>query len=445
MIKVGKKYKAIITNYAPGTSGEFQVFIPELNCIDPELKSITVKNKTSKYAKWFIEGNDSTPQSCGQYFPLYPGMNVDVMFKTSSAQSGEIVGLHYDNIPMTKNDEKGMYIIAKTVEGTTITTDDTRSVTQITHKKGLSNLILADDKVSMTVNEVSDAGTNVFSGMEINEGGITFKVGENALILDKTGVKIKIKDAVYAFTDKMFNLDTKSMCYDVDNFEVKAKKVLIQGGEELHLKSTVSRISGGQHLSLNGNVVNIDSMTNTTVQSNNNLTLKGLVSLDMESSMLFVDSLGMLSLNGLNTVVNGVTTVVNGSGSTCINGSTVFEDSMVIRGLGIASSISTTMTATCLSMKTTLKATNLALTSALHFTDPFSSMAANTLTLTLPGVAQSVPNQLPEALVVPSFDYVNSYLQYLNRGFKVGDLGTIDHVKSLSGSLVKQSYIPDSI
>ena len=112
--------------------------------------------------------------------------------------------------------------------------------------------------------------------------------------------------------------------------------------------------------------------------------------------------------------------------------------------MGVASSLSAGLVGSTMGTKMALKASDAALTTAFHFNDPFSGMAANVMTETLPGVAQGVPIQMPTVVMNPSFDYTNNYIQYIKKAHVIGDIGSVDMLKSLAGNKFKSIYMGEN-
>ena len=440
MIVPGKKYSALIQGYPNDTGGFYPVYISELHAIDKSLTTIKVKNRLSNYGKWTVDGK---VYSSGSYIPLHPGMTVYVVFLTTSALSGSIESIHYDHTPFDKINQVGTHLVAKTPGGSQIYLDDTRGVTHIMHNNGSTNAFLTDDKISLSVNETSNVGSNFISGIEVGKEGIFLKFGTTSINISESGIAFKVGDAEYLFEDKAFKANTENVNLNIKNFEAKTNKTFITAEEEVHLKSTVTRITGGQHLAMNGNVVNIDSNLNTTLQSSNAVNIKSLVHIALDSSIINVDALGSVMVKGTTALLTGVNTVVDGV-TTAINGANVFEDATIIRGMGVASSLAASTVGTTLGTKYSLKAADIGLTTAFHFNDPFSGMAANVMTETLPGVAQGVPIQMPSVVMNPSFDYTNNYIQYIKKAHAIGDIGSVDMLKSLAGNKFKSIHMGDS-
>jgi hypothetical protein len=336
MIVPGKKYSALIQGYPNDTSGLYPVFISELHAIDKSLTTVKVKNKLSNYGKWMYEGK---VYSSGSYIPLHPGMTVTVVFLTASALSGSITEIHYDHTPFDKINQVGIHLIAKTPGGSQIYLDDSRGVTHIMHNNGRTNALLSDDKISLSVNETSNVGSNFISGVEVGKEGIFLKFGTTSISINESGIAFKVGEAEYIFDDKALKANTENVNLNIKNFELKSNKTFITAEEEAHLKSTVTRVTGGQHISMTGNVIGVDSNLHTSVRSGVSVSIDSLSHIDIDSTIINIDALGSVAVRGTAALLTGVETVVNGV-TTAINGSNIFEDSMIIRGMGVASSLS---------------------------------------------------------------------------------------------------------
>lgn len=429
----GKIYKALIQGLSNTTDGKYKVYIPTLMIHDDNFRWCLAKNKIGKYGKW-IDPNNKKVYSIGNYIPLSVGMNVEVIFETTHHDSCRIIDLVYDQIPLNKDDQESFYLFGKTKNGTQFYVDEARNITHIQHNKGLANIIMMDDKISISTNEVSDLGTNNFSNVEVGKESIILKVGNSSLIIDESGFTFKTKDNQWEFGSKEMTYKTSKYNIEAEEFAVQANKIFINGLEETHVKSVVTRVSGTQHMSVNGNVVNIDSNTNTTVQSTGSVNIKSNLNMAISCpTNIHLSTFGMLALDGNSTILNGITTVVNGT-TLALNGATIFEDSQVIRGIGAASSMATSMVAASKALYLSMKAVDISLTTAFHFNDPFSGMACSIMSETLPGIAQGAPNQMPIVSMVPNFDYINSVVKYMNSNTDIGNIGTIDTLNGIRGN-----------
>lgn len=438
-----KTYKAIITGFSNSTDGKYKIYIPALMQSDVEFSSIVAKNRITPYGKW-INPNTNEVESIGIYFPLQLGMQVEVIFETKSYQSAKITNLWYDEIPLDKSDQETFYLLAKTKNGTTIYTDDKRNITQILHSKGKSSFLMMDDKISLSLNEVSGVSNNNFCTFEMSQEGFIFKVGDNYMVLDETGFHLKVGENQINTTKKDTIIKTENLQLEAaQNIELKGNNAFVTANEELNLKSTTLRATGGQHVSITGNVLNFASQINTTLSSNISIDLKANVSIKSESSVISNKALGLLYNYGSSACYDGITTVLNGT-TTAINGTTVFEDSQIIRGVGAGAMMASTMAGIATATTLSLKASDTALVTGFHFGDPFSGMACNVMTETIPGTAQGCPNQMPLVSMVPSMDYINSTIKYINKGLTNGNIGTVDYISGLSGSEFKNVYIPEN-
>ena len=435
-ITPGKVYKAVIQGLSDTTDGKYKLYIPSLMIHDNTFKWCMGKNQISQYGKWVDPKNPKKAYSIGSYIPLQTGMNVEVVFDTTHHDSCRITSLCYDQIPLGKDDQQSFYLFGKTKNGTQIYTDDSRNITHIEHNKGLANIILMDDKISLSMNEVSDVGTNTFSNIELSKESIILKVGNTSIILDESGITFGTKKNKWEFGNKEMTFKTEKYNIEAKEFAVQANKIFVNGLEETHIKSTVTRVTGGQHLSLNGNVVNVDSNTNTTIQSTGSVNVKSKLNMYISCpTNIHLSTYGMLALDGGQTILNGITTVVNGATLT-LNAPTIFEDSQIIRGVGAASSTAASMVTAMKTLGLSMQGVDMSLATAFHFNDPFSGMACNSMTETLPGVAQGAPNQMPVVSMVPNFDYINSVVKYINSNTDIGNIGTVNTFNGLRGNTI---------
>lgn len=440
MVEPNKVYVGMIQNVSDSTDGKYKVYIPSLMAHDENFKSLPCKNNTGNYCKW-IDPTSGEVKSIGQYLPLQPGMPVKIVFENSSYMSGSIVGLHYDNIPLNKDDQSSFYLFGKTLNGTRIYSDDKRNITHICHHDGNSNIVLMDDKIALSVDDCAPGiGGNNIAGIEVSKTGIFLKFEETALVLDASGVHFICGDNKFEFGSKEMNWKTEKYTIEADSYEVKAKKAYITGLEELHLKSTVTRVTGGQHLALTGNTVVMESNIMTHISSSTSVVLSSLLHTSISSTNIDLDAKGVASINGLTTIVNGTSSATLNGASLFISGSTVFEDAQIVRGMGIGSAGAESMTALATSLRLGMQGSDAGLTTAFHIGDPFSGMVCNTMTETLNSTAQGVPNQMPFVSILPNMDYMNTLLQYITRGEKVGDLGTRDQAWSLSGNVIEKVH-----
>lgn len=435
-----KVYRGLIQGLSDTTDGKYKIYIPTLMAHDKTFKYVMAKNCVSTYGKW-MDPNTKEVKSIGSYIPLQIGMLVHIVFDTKHYESAQIIGLVFDEIPLNKDDQENFYLFGKTKNGTQIYSDDSRNITHIMHNKGLSNIIMMDDKISLSINETSPAGNNNYSNVEVSPESIILSVGSASLKLDESGLVVTTKDNQWEFGNKEINFKTSKFNIDADDFSVSANKVFINGREENHIKGTVTRITGGQHLSLNGNVVNVEAITNATFHSAGTTTISGLTSTIISSpSHLDIKTTGLLTIDGTQIVVSGINTTLTGT-TLVLNATSIFEDSQVIRGMGVASSMGSSMSGVSKGISAAMMGVNTALTTAFHFNDPFSGMACNSMSeLLLPGVAQGAPTQLPIVDINPTFDYVNSTIRYMNVNTDIGNVGTVDNINSLNGNTFLNVY-----
>ena len=427
-----KKYRAMITGLSNTTDGKYKVYVPSLMSHDKTFKWCMAKNKTSAYAKW-MDPNSKEVFSTGTYLPLQVGMMVEVKFDTTDHSSCSIIEVIYDQTPLNKDDQENFYLFGKTKNGTQIYVDESRNITHIMHNKGRSNIILMDDKISMSVNEVSKVGNNNLSNIEIGAEAITLKVGFTSFVIDDSGMQLITKDNKFEFGNKELNFKTSKFSVEANSFEVQANKVYLNGLEELHLKSTVTRVTGGQHLSITGNVINVSSNVLTSITSNTSLHLSANLNLLVESKAHIKIDTGFLTLDsGQLHMKNNMTTI--SSQFYALNSQTIAMDGMINQNIGIGS-VASTMNGVAMAVHASLYAMDVAYSTAFHFSDGFSGMAANMISESIPGVAQGSPKPMPIPSMTPRFDYLNTVIKYMNTNTDIGNVGTIDNINSLNGNL----------
>lgn len=427
-----KTYRAMITGLSDTTDGKYKVYIPSLMAHDKTFQWCMAKNKTSSYAKW-TDPTSKKVYSTGSYLPLIVGMMVEVKFDTTDQSSCMIVGVVYDQTPLNKDDQENFYLFGKTKNGTMIYVDESRNITHIMHNGGKTNAILMDDKISLSVNEVSPVGNNNLSNIELGAEAITLKVGFTTFLLDDSGMQLVTKDNKYHFGNKDIAYKTDKFSIEANTYEIQANKIYLNGLEELHLKSTVTRVSGGQHLSLTGNVINVHSNVLTSISSNTSVHLKSNLNMLLECPTHVKVDTGFLALNAMQTHISSDMTTISSS-FFALNSQSIAMDGMINQNIGIGSA-ATAMDGVSMGISTALYGVDYAYSTAFHFADGFSGMAANMISETLPGVAQGAPRPMPIPSMTPRFDYLNTIIKYMNVNTDIGNIGTVDNINSLNGNL----------
>lgn len=435
-----KRYFAIVQGLSDQTDGKYKLHIPELMAHDPNFRWCMGMNRVSKYAKW-MDPDTKQIKSMGWYLPLQVGMNVEVVFDTTSYQSCRIIDLYFTESPMNKDDQENYYLWGKTKNGTQIYTDDSRNLTHVMHNGGLTNVIMMDDKVTVSVNEVSNIGSNTFGVVEIGKEAITLKIGETSLILDASGIHFNTKNNSFSYGGKEFTIKTEKFSVESDTTEILSRQIFFTGTEEIHSKGTVNRITGGQNLSITGNVINVASNINTTISSRLTTNIKSDVDLNIDCpSNLSLSTYGYLYMSGTSTVLDGINTTINGT-TLALNAPIIYEDAQIMRGMGIASGVAPANVGSAMGTNAALTGMDMGLTTAFHFNDPFSGMAANVMTETLSGVAQGTPNPMPLVTMTPSFDYISSVIKYTTSNNEISNIGTVDTFNSLRGNSFPSVYL----
>ena len=440
MITPNKVYRAMIQGLSNTTDGKYYVYIPTLMAHDQGFHGCMARNKVSSYAKW-MDPNTKEVKSLGVYIPLQIGMMVEVKFENDQYDSCYISGIVFDQSPGNKDDQESFYIFGKTVNNTIFYSDESRNLTHIMHHNGATNVLMFDDKISLSVNETSSVGTNNFSNVEIGAEAITLKVGNTSMVLDESGLTLSTKNNKWEFGNKEMNFKTTKYSIEAESFEVSANKVFINGVEENHIKGNVTRVTGTQQTAVMGNTVTVDSNINTTINSRGFLTLSAATALALECpAIISLDTFGVLGLNGTMTYLGGNMLAMNGN-MVSLNGGTVAIDGQILTNLGVGAAQANSMYASILAMNATMSGVKTGWTTAFHFGDVGSGMACNIMAETLPGVAQGAPNPCVVTTIIPRFDYINTTLKYIHTNNNVSDVGTIDNLNSLNGNILPSMFM----
>lgn len=401
------EYSAIIQSIDKKGNGVYKVYIPELAPDLNKAKTYPAKNRITPFSTW-IDPETKGVQSIGCYIPLNVGMKVRIKFTSQSRKFCDIIGLDYDS-PIMDSDYS--YIFGKTKNGTIIYSDDNKQITGISHNNGETAIHMDNDKISLSVNQVSSVGNNNKGNIQITKTGIFLKFGENGIILNESGIQLVVDNTKVSLTPQMFGVQSEHITTTSDKMEVSSQNTYINGAETLNLKGNSTKISGNQNLSLTGNVINIYSMTNTSLKSNNHVEISGKVSTFIESINIGLTAIGNFWANGATCTLNSPLLTLSGA-TTAINGGTIFMDSQLLRGTGGAASIAQSLNATTTALTATIKSSNIALATSMHISDPFSGSLCASLTSGLPGSADSPGEFIKITQKLPDDKFISNLIKF---------------------------------
>lgn len=378
------------------TEGKYLVFLLNLTPNDTSLKPIWARNEVqgSRFSRW-VDINTKAIISSGSYYPLYPGMKVNVRFRTDALESCYITNVISD-IPLIDktSNRDNFYLINKTKKNSWIYQDDDRGITHIMHDGGSSNIVLEKEKIVLhTGQPIGDGikGTLISNALEIGATGTKLEFGDNSIILDSTGITFKCGNNILTMTDNSTKILSSGSLDLVSekNINFQGKNLFLTGLEEAHLYSNVTRLTGNTQLALSSNVVTIDGISSTFIKGGQ-VTIEGLLRTKIIGPTVELSSLTNMSISSMGALtMSSQATIISGA-STVINGANIFMDGMIVHGMSAAASISASMIAMNLGLNTGMDVANAALVTSLGFSDPFSATTNSIITSTATGVARPV-------------------------------------------------------
>ena len=392
------EYIGVITKSPSNESdGKYLVYIRELMGAGDTHKPIWIRNEVlgNRFSRW-LDFDTKTIKSSGSYFPLKEGMMVNVKFRSNTMESGYISNV-ISYLPLVDKSESRdtFYLLNKTINGSWIYQDDSRNLTHVMHNGGKSNIVLDDQSITLQTGgklktngfEVSDTGTKMEFGnsaIYMDSTGIVFKVGDTVATLSETGIIVKSQGNIEVESNKSLRL--------------KGKNLAMSSSEKLTLYSSVLRLTGAQQAALNSNVVNINSLLHTNIESQAQVNISGLMKTKIQSPLVDVLSLTNLNLSCPVITLSGQTTNISGS-ILNLSGGSIAMDGTITHGLGIAAATNNSMKSMNLSLGLSTDAANISLVTSMGNSDVASGIANATMIQSIAGTASPVGEILSPQIV----------------------------------------------
>jgi hypothetical protein len=384
-IIIEKSYIGVIKEgVSKELDGKYLVHIRELMGLDGALKPIWVKNEVlgNRFSRWLdLESKDT--KSSGSYFPLQPGMMVNVRFRGYTMESGYISNV-VSYLPLV--DKPGardtFYLLNKTVKNSWIYQDDARNLTHIMQSGGKSNITLDDNGITLQT-----GGKVKTNGFEVSKTGTRFEFGNASISLDSSGITFKVGDTTLTMSETGINVNTQG-ALDIESGKmarIKARRLELGASEEMTLHSNVLRVTGSTQCSLASNVVNINSVIHTNIESQAQVNIAGLMKTKIAAPVLDITSLTNINIAGPVITLSGQNTNIDGTAALNISSASIAMDGMLSHGLGLATSTNTSMAATNLALGLSTDAANIALVTGLGLSNPVSAIVNSTMVQAIPG------------------------------------------------------------
>lgn len=387
----------IIEGLSTGSDGKYLVYIRELMSSVDVYKPIWVKNEVigNRFSRW-LDLTAKDIKSSGAYFPLHKDMLVNVRFRGNTLESGYISNIiSYLPLIDKASSRDSFYLINKTINNSWIYQDDNRNLTHIMHHDGKSNIVLDDDSITLQT-----GGKLKTNGFEVSNTGTRMEFGNAAIYLDAKGITFKIGDTSFNMTESGIVLKSQGSitCESEKALKFKSKDLNLSSTNELTLYSSVLRLTGAQQTSINASTLALNSTLLTDIQSTVQVNVGGMIKTKISSPMIDINSLTNINLTSPVLTLSGQTTNISGS-ILNLSGGSIAMDGIISHGLGIATSINSSMTTMNTTLDLSTDLANMALVSSLGNTDPVSRVSSSVMIQSLPGAARPVGELLAPQIV----------------------------------------------
>lgn len=386
--------------------GKYLIYIPELMASDETLKPVWLKNEVqgNRFSRW-LDLSAGVVLSSGSYYPLQPGMTVNIKFRSDELESGYITNvISHIPLPDTIRNRDTFYLLNKTTKNSWIYQDDNRGITHLMHNAGTSNVILDDDGITLHVGTPINngiAGTSTENALSVGKSGTKLEFGNNSIIIDETGIMLTAGNSVISLTENGIQVLSTGQLDLVGekNVNVKGKNLFLTGVEELHTFSNVTRLTGNQQLTLASNVITLDGVSSTFIKGGQ-VTIEGLIKTKIKGPIFDLSALTNLSMSAPLLTISSQMLTLTGA-STVLNGASIFMDGMITHGLSTATATANAMTSMNIGLDLGTDAANMAIVTSLGMNDMISGVVNSVLTSTVTGVARPV-GEIMRPVIVPA-------------------------------------------
>lgn len=375
--------------------GKYKVYIRELMVSDRSLKPIWAKNEVmgNRFSRW-LDINDKQVKTAGSYYPLQPGMEVNVRFRGETFESAYISNV-IAHVPLVDKpslrDE--IHIINKTINGSWIYQDDSRQFTHIMQSNGRSNIILDNKSITLAYGLPNPLGGIITASvLSVGDDGTRLDFGDNSIAIDETGISFHVGDTTFALTESGIKMigNTLEMAADKD-ITIRGNNTNITGSSSMNLYSNVCMISGTTRAVVTGGDITLNSAKNTTIKSTMNVNVDGLIKTKISGGLIDLAANVNLSISSPIMTLDGTMLTLSGT-TTVLGSSALMIDGTILHGMGVASGIASGMKAANLGVNIGSDAANIGIIASTSNSDMISGIVNATLTQALPGSATPVGN-----------------------------------------------------
>jgi len=341
---INKIFTGVVTeNFDKLHPSKISVSIPEL--ADDEI--FFVDNALNTYH--ISRDKNGMVKEQGSYMTLLPGTEVKISFMTNDLDSGYVfkISSFSSYVPTNKHTQK-YFLIMTTPNGSKIDIDDDKNRMHLTMANGSTDILLDEDSITLQTSDTTGTTPKWISKMEVSNSGIYFNFKDKTMLLNDTGFNVNLgPETPTAFSmTKKGSVLTGAQFLNISSpqgrIDVYGQNTNIQGEGELNLLGSISNITGKTKMALNGGVVHIDSFLGTHIKSKMDVNIDALLKIKLQSLMYDRTTLGMSNTFAIvSNITNQVSSETSQFKAEAITTSAF--DGMRIKGLGVATSVATSM------------------------------------------------------------------------------------------------------
>lgn len=372
-IDMNRIYQGTILNYEDKLNpSKYAVHIPEIHATENgkmALKYCWADNEyTNNYQR--IKKKDNRYMEFGSYMPLEDELTVLVRFRTNNVSSAYIIGVAPEHVKIPEMiDKDNYYLLCGTKNRSKIYIDDTKNRIHLSQHDGKTDILMDDYGITLQVNDTTTSKNTLLSKMELSENGFLIQFGENKFSFNETGFAITYgenrtfmkmtKKGIEIVGEDFINVTTTGP------LNIYGETTNITGEGSLNLRGTNTKLTGLQKLAMNGNIVHMEGVMDTHIKSGLSLNIESLLHLTMSAIISDQQYTGMSNIFA--SLENKVTSLAVETSSMKAEAiSSIASDGMIMKGMGIATSIGSSVSNSTSATMIGLEASMTGITTAFN-------------------------------------------------------------------------------
>ncbi len=351
---------------------KYAVHIPEIHNTPTgkmALKYVWADNEYSnKYQS--LKKKNTNYMEFGSYMPLESELTVLVKFRSQHLDSAYIfeVASEHKKIPEYV-DKDNFYLLCSTKNQSKVYIDDTKNRIHLSQHNGKSNIMMDDYGITLQMNNTTTSKTIMESKLELSENGFLVQFGENKFTFNETGFAITYgenrtflkmtKKGIELVGEDFINVTTTGP------LNLYGESTNLTGEGSLNLRGTNTKLTGLQKLAMNGNIIHMEGVMDTHIKSGLSLNIESLLHLRMSAIIADQQYTGMSNI--FTAMENKVTSLAVETSSMKAEAiSSMASDGMIMSGMGIATSIGSSVSNSTSATMIGLQASMTGITTAFN-------------------------------------------------------------------------------